>query len=231
MLMRKTRGFLSDLGEPLLALLDPRPEEVILDLGCGDGALTAKIASAGCMVVGIDSSFEQLKASRERGLAVAVMDGHHLCFRRRFDAVFTNAALHWMKQPESVVSGVSNCLRDGGRFVGEFGGKGNVETIRSALHRNLRKKGIEPETIDPWYYPSPDEYSTLLGDSGFSVETIQLIPVQQNSPATSWPGWRFSRNPSPNRSPNVSRVSFWTRSEAKLHRNCKTRTEHGQPIT
>ena len=172
----KNARFVSDLGEPLLALLDPRPEEVILDLGCGDGALTAKIASAGCTVIGVDSSFEQLKASRERGLAVAVMDGHHLCFSKRFDAVFTNAALHWMKQPESVVSGVSKCLRDGGRFVGEFGGKGNVETIRSALHRNLRKRGIEPETIDPWYYPSPDEYSTLLADSGFSVETIELIP-------------------------------------------------------
>jgi trans-aconitate methyltransferase len=168
--------FVSDLGEPLLQLLGPRPGELILDLGCGDGALTEKIAVAGCSVVGIDSSLAQLRAARCRGLKVALIDAQRLAFGRRLDAVFSNAALHWMKQPQRVVEGVANCLKPGGRFVGEFGGKGNVETIRAALHAALRKRGIDPWSVDPWYYPSAEDYSQLLGRFGFAVDYIQLIP-------------------------------------------------------
>jgi trans-aconitate methyltransferase len=127
-------------------------------------------------VIGVDSSFPQLKAARERGLNAVVMDGHQLCFQRRFDAVFTNAALHWMKRPEKVVDGVASSLKPGGRFIGEFGGKGNVERIRSALHETLRRHAIDPAPIDPWYYPSPEEYSKLLSRAGFIVNYIELIP-------------------------------------------------------
>jgi trans-aconitate methyltransferase len=172
----KNARFVSDLGQPLLQLLDAQPGELILDLGCGDGALTEKIAGYGCAVIGVDSSFPQLKAAKERGLNTMVMDGHQLCFQRRFDAVFTNAALHWMKQPEKVVAGVTNSLKPGGRFIGEFGGKGNVEKIRSALQETLRRHAIDPAPIDPWYYPSPEEYSKLLSRAGFSVNYIELIP-------------------------------------------------------
>ncbi|HEV8724324.1 MAG TPA: class I SAM-dependent methyltransferase [Candidatus Binatia bacterium] len=126
----KTARFVSDLGEPLLQLLDPKPGEVILDLGCGDGALTEKITVAGSVVIGVDASLAQLRASRKRSLDVLLMDGQRLAFRKPFDAVFSNAALHWMKHPELVAAGVANCLKPGGRFVGEFGGKGNVESIR-----------------------------------------------------------------------------------------------------
>jgi trans-aconitate methyltransferase len=168
--------FVSDLGEPLLQLLEPKSGELILDLGCGDGALTKRIAALGCTVYGIDTSFAQINAARKSGLEVLLMDGHQLCFKQRFDAVFTNAALHWMKQPKKVITGVWNCLRPGGRFVGEFGGKGNVEKIRSALHGALHRRGIDPVTVDPWYYPSPDEYSRLLTEAGFVVEYIELIP-------------------------------------------------------
>src|SRR4029077_2468873 len=104
----KNARFVSDLGEPLLQLLKPKPGELILDLGCGDGALTEKIAGYGCKVIGVDLSFHQLKAAKNRGLNVAVMDGHQLCLRRRFDAVFSNAALHWMKRPEAVMAGVAS---------------------------------------------------------------------------------------------------------------------------
>jgi trans-aconitate methyltransferase len=168
--------FVSDLGEPLLQLLEPQPGELILDLGCGDGALTEKIADYGCQVIGVDSSLAQLQASKRRKLQAAVMDGHTLCFQRRFDAVFTNAALHWMKEPERVLDGVRLALKPRGRFVGEFGGKGNVETIRSALYAALQRRGIEPAPVDPWYYPSPQEYSQLLSKAGFTAAYIELIP-------------------------------------------------------
>jgi trans-aconitate methyltransferase len=168
--------FVSDLGEPLLQLLKPKRGELILDLGCGDGALTEKIAGYGCKVIGVDSSFPQLRAAKQRGLTTVAMDGQGLGFKQCFDAVFTNAALHWMKQPNNVAAGVANSLNPGGRFVGEFGGKGNVEKIRSSLHAALRRHAIDPAPIDPWYYPNPEEYSQLLSEAGFIVTYIELIP-------------------------------------------------------
>jgi trans-aconitate methyltransferase len=168
--------FVSDLGEPLLQLLKAQPGELILDLGCGDGALTEKITGSGCTVIGVDSSLPQLEAARERGLNVVAMDGCQLGFQRRFDAVFTNAALHWMKQAEAVAAGVANSLKSGGRYVGEFGGDGNVEIIRSALHAALRRRAIDPSLIDPWYYPSPEQYSELLSKTGFIVSYMELVP-------------------------------------------------------
>lgn len=172
----KNARFVSDLGAPLLALLNGKPGEIILDLGCGDGALTEKIAAAGSTVYGCDASVAQLQAARQRGIQTIVMDGQQIGLKRCFDAVFTNAALHWMKQAEKVVEGVANSLKPGGRFVGEFGGKGNVETIRQALHCALRKRGIDPWNVDPWYYAAPQEYTELLDRHGFTVEYIELIP-------------------------------------------------------
>jgi trans-aconitate methyltransferase len=168
--------FVSELGEPLLQLLEPQPDEIILDLGCGDGALTEKIADYGCKVIGVDSSLPQLQASKSRRVNAVVMDGHALGFKQRCDAVFTNAALHWMKKPERVIDGVRRALKPQGRFVGEFGGKGNVETIRSALYAALAKRDIDPVAVDPWYYPSSEEYSQLLSKAGFKLAFIELIP-------------------------------------------------------
>ena len=178
----KNARFVSDLGAPLLDLLDPQRGETILDLGCGDGALTEKIAIAGSFVIGVDSSPAFVAAARARGLNTILMDAQQLSLRRQFDAVFSNAALHWMKHPELVVKGVAACLKQGGRFVGEFGGIGNVATIRAALHAALRKRGMEPWSVDPWYYPSPEEYSELLSRFGFTVDSIELIPRPTNLP-------------------------------------------------
>src|SRR6476660_3382828 len=175
--------FVSDLGEPLLQLLDPGGNERILDLGCGDGALTEKIAALGSFVSCVDASAAQVLAAQQRGLLVAVMDGQRLSFKPRFDAVFSNAALHWMREPEKVIEGVANCLKPSGRFVGEFGGKGNVEIIRAALHAALRKRDIDPSMVDPWYYPSTEEYTNLLGRFGFNVNYIELIPRPTTLPA------------------------------------------------
>jgi trans-aconitate methyltransferase len=172
----RTARFVADLAQPLLELLAPRPGEFIMDLGCGDGALTEKIVARGASVLGIDASIAQARTARDRGLRVAVVDGHDLCFKPKFDAIFSNAALHWMKQPQRVVDGVRQGLKTCGRFVAEFGGKGNVQTVRSALHGALRQRGIDPLGIDPWYYPSPEDFSKVLVDSGFIVRTMEVIP-------------------------------------------------------
>jgi len=173
--------FVSDLGAPLLQILDPQAGELILDLGCGDGALSAKIASRS-RLFGVDTSMSFLKSARARSLQVVQMDGQQLVFKRCFDAVFSNAALHWMKPPEKVLEGVAGCLKPGGRFVGEFGGKGNVDTIRAVLHAGLRKRSIDPWRVDPWYYPSPEEFAGLLERFGFSVTYIELIPRSTKLP-------------------------------------------------
>src|SRR4051812_34793970 len=121
--------FVSDLGASVVELLGPRAGERILDLGCGDGALTLKLFDAGAMVVGVDASPEFVEAARAAGVDAQLMDGQRLTFRDEFDAVFSNAALHWMPDAAAVVRGVASALRPGGRFVGEFGGHGNVAAI------------------------------------------------------------------------------------------------------
>ena len=134
---------------PVVDLLAPRPGERILDLGCGDGALTEKLAAAGCDVVGADASAELVKAARARGLDARLMNGEALDFDGEFDAVFSNAALHWMLRPDAVIDGVYRALKPGGRFVGEFGGAGNVATIASALEAALDRRGLRRQGREP----------------------------------------------------------------------------------
>src|SRR5512142_2028530 len=125
--------FVADLGMPVVELLAPKSGERILDLGCGDGALTEKLVAMGCTVVGVDGSAEQVAAARARGLDCHVMDGEQLTFNNEFDAVFSNAALHWMKRADAVIAGVWRALKPGGRFVAECGGHGNIKAIETAL--------------------------------------------------------------------------------------------------
>ena len=164
--------FVSDLGADVVTLLAPKPGERILDLGCGDGALTEKIAAAGAEVVAVDSSPEFIAAARTRGLDARLMDGEALTFSDEFDAVFSNAALHWMRDAGAVLDGVSRALKPGGRFVAEFGGHGNVAAIATAMAAVARNRGVDPALAQPWYFPTPAEYANLLEDKGFSVETI-----------------------------------------------------------
>jgi trans-aconitate methyltransferase len=168
--------FVADLGMPVVELLNPRPGERILDLGCGDGALTEKLAALGCHVVGVDSSAEQIEAARARGLEVYVTDGQQLTFTNELDAVFSNAALHWMKRADDVIAGVWRALKPGGRFVAECGGAGNIRWIETALHTVLGRRGIDAAAVSPWYYPTAEEYTQRLTRRGFCVTYIALIP-------------------------------------------------------
>lgn len=172
---RKNAGFVADLGEPVVDLLAPKPGERILDLGCGDGRLTRKLVDLGCEVVAVDASPEQIAKAKADGLDARVMDGQALAFEPEFDAVFTNAALHWMKGADAVIAGVKRALKPGGRFVGEFGGAGNVRTLRAALRVAVAARGIDPDAADPWYFPRPEEYKAKLEASGFQVQSAELI--------------------------------------------------------
>ncbi len=168
--------FVSDLGMPVVELLAPQPGERILDVGCGDGALTKTLVDLGCQVVGVDGSAAQIEAASALGLDARVLDGQALHFDAEFDAVFSNAALHWMKNADAVIDGVWRALKPGARFVAEFGGVGCVERIRRALHDRLRARSVDPSSVDPWYFPDAVEYGPRLQARGFVVDWIAIIP-------------------------------------------------------
>jgi len=184
----RTARFVAEYGASVLDLLDPQPGERILDLGCGDGALTVEIARAGAVVVGVDASAEQIAAARALGIDARVMSGDALTFEAEFDAVFTNAALHWIKDAPAVISGVRRALRPGGRFVGEMGGAGNVASVRGALHEALTGRGIDPDRLDPWFFPDETEYGGLLKAGGFEVLAIERFsrPTPIPGPLEDW---------------------------------------------
>jgi SAM-dependent methyltransferase len=173
---------------PVIERLAPQPGERILDLGCGDGALTVKLVELGCDVVGVDAAPDMVRAARERGLDARVLDGHALDFTREFDAVFSNAALHWMREPDRVIPGVARALRPGGRFVGEMGGHGNVAAIVTALLAVLARRGSDGEALIPWYFPTPAAWRSRLEAHGFTVTSIELIPRPTPLP-TDMGGW------------------------------------------
>ena len=168
--------FVHELAGPIFAMLGPRPGERILDLGCGDGALTAEIKAAGADVFGVDLSDELLAVARMKGLAVRKVDAHALDFVSEFDAVFSNAALHWMRAPHLVIASVARALKPGGRFVGELGGHGNVAAIATAVRAVGARRGGDPALVAPWFFPTPEEYGRLLADGGFTVKEMVLVP-------------------------------------------------------
>jgi SAM-dependent methyltransferase len=168
--------FVQELAGPIFAMLAPRPGEHILDLGCGDGALTAEIKASGAGVLGVDLSDELLAVARMKGLNVRKVDGHALDFVSEFDAVFSNAALHWMRKPELVIAGVARALRPRGRFVGELGGHGNVAAIATAMRAVGSVRNGDPALVAPWFFPTAEEYGRLLTEGGFAVKEIVLVP-------------------------------------------------------
>ena len=184
----KNARFVSELGAAVLEWLAPQVGERILDLGCGDGALTLRLIEAGADVVGVDASPSFIEAARAAGIDARIMDGHDLTFGREFDAVFSNAALHWMTRPKDVISGIVRALKPGGRFVAEFGGHGNVAAIVTAMRAVARARGGDEAIAGPWFYPTPDEYGAMLEEQGFSVDRIGLFPRPTPLP-TGLPAW------------------------------------------
>jgi trans-aconitate methyltransferase len=168
--------FVALLAESLVEALDPRPGERILDLGCGDGFLTRRIAESGATVVGVDSSPQMVAAAKEHGADARCVSAESLPFDQEFDAVFSNAALHWMSDQDAVLQGVRRALKPGGRFVAECGGQGNIAAIRVALLAVLTAHGVPAERIENNRFFGAAEYRARLESQGFLVEEITLTP-------------------------------------------------------
>jgi SAM-dependent methyltransferase len=177
------------LGAGVVDLLAPRPGERILDVGCGTGQLTAEIANQGAQVVGLDNSANMIGQARQNypGLAFVLGDATSLRFDEPFDAVFSNAALHWVKDARAAVESISRALRPGGRFVAEFGGNGNTRSILSALRVVW---GPESDARNPWFYPSIGEYASLLEQHGLQVRHAELFdrptPLEGENAMEDW---------------------------------------------
>jgi trans-aconitate methyltransferase len=186
----KNARFVSDLGAPVVKLLGPRADEAILDLGCGDGALTQKIAATGARVTGIDTCPDFLEAARARGLNVRALDAQKLDYEAEFDAVFTNAALHWMRDIDAVLAGVARAMKPSTRFVGEFGGKGNIAAITATLIAVLKQHGVDGAAqFAKKYYPTTEEFSEKLRAHGFTIMICDLIPRPTPLPESGMQGW------------------------------------------
>ena len=165
--------FVPAYGSAVVELLTKEPPARVLDLGCGDGVLTRELVQRGYEVVGIDASPQMVAAAREHGIDAAVVDGHALPYApSTFDAVFSNATLHWLTRPEQVIESVFRVLRPGGEFVAEFGGAGNTRRVMHALVSGLDARGISGASAIPWYFPSVGEYATKLEQAGFRVAVM-----------------------------------------------------------
>ncbi|MDD2830419.1 MAG: 2-isopropylmalate synthase [Sulfuricurvum sp.] len=172
----KHASFVSNLALPVVDLLAPIEGEEILDLGCGEGTLALEIQKSGAKVTGVDLSHEMVKNARAKGIDAMVMSATELEFKNRFDAIFSNAVLHWVKESETAVKNIHDALKPHGRFVAEFGGIGNCKTAVDAMKEVFKNHPEFGAFDDPWYFPSVEEYRTLLESCGFRVEYIELIP-------------------------------------------------------
>jgi len=171
-------SFVYQKGRGLIELLAPKPGEQILDLGCGTGALTAEIAAGGAEVLGVDRSGEMIARARGKfpALRFEVLDATQLPFRAEFDAVFSNAVLHWIPEPSQVAAGVARALKPGGRLVAEFGGKGNIRRLVAGFHRAFAALEMrEPANVSPWFYPGIAEYAAVLEKHGLETREACLF--------------------------------------------------------
>ena len=183
-------AFVHGLAGGVLEWLDAKAAEHILDLGCGDGQLTQRIADTGASVVGVDASPEMVAVARARGVVADVASAEALPYaRNEFDSVFSNAALHWMRDQDAMMAEVRRVLKPGGRFVAEMGGQGNIAAIRVALMAVLARHGFGDREDGVNYYPTADGYSRRLVRHGFDVQRIALIPRPTPLAESGMAGW------------------------------------------
>lgn len=171
-------SFVWKYGLELIELLAPQRGERILDVGCGTGHLTSQLALTGASVTGLDHSLAMIEQARVNYPDLEFVEGEaaDFAFPEPFDGVFSNAALHWVKRAEDVVVCVARALNPGGRFVAEFGGKGNIRAIHVALLQSLGDLGLANDPgWNPWYYPSIGEYASLLERHGLAVRHAVLF--------------------------------------------------------
>ncbi len=168
-------GFVSDLSEDVVRLLAPQPGEKILDLGCGDGRLTEQLIDVGCDVVAIDASADMVASCKDKHIDAYVADGQNFELNQKFDATFSNAALHWMPDYDGVIKSVSNHLNQGGRFVAEFGGFANIAAIVTALSAAANKFDGDAALACPWFFPTEEFYALALEKHGFEVVTMERV--------------------------------------------------------
>ena len=183
-------AFVHGMAGGVLEWLDAKAGEYILDLGCGDGQLTQRIAATGASVVGVDASPEMVAAARARGVVADVGSAEALPYaKNEFDAVFSNAALHWVRDQDAMMAQVRRVLKPGGRFVAEMGGQGNIAAIRVALMAVLARHGYGDREDGVNYYPTPESYSRRLVRHGFEVRRIALIPRPTPLAESGMKGW------------------------------------------
>ena len=181
-------AFVAELGTAALDLLDPKPGERVLDVGCGDGALTKKIAERGAQVTGIDNSLDMVRAAHANGVDALVVDSADIQFDREFDAVFSNAALHWMLDREAVAAGIFRALKPGGRFAGEMGGENNLKKLREVLDEELVIRGYAPPVEASNWYASAEDFANVYEGAGFDHIDARLIdrPTPVESGIAAW---------------------------------------------
>ena len=183
-------AFVHELAGGVLEWLAAKPGEKILDLGCGDGQLTQRIAATGADVLGVDASADMVRAARERGVVADLGDAQQLPYAdQTFDAVFSNAALHWVRDQDAMIAEIDRVLKPGGRFVAEMGGHGNIAAIRVALMAVLARHGYGDLEDGVNYYPTADSYALRLEKHGFQVQRIALIPRPTPLPKSGMTEW------------------------------------------
>ena len=172
----KHADFVSNLAMPVIDLLDPKENEIILDLGCGEGTLAIEIEKLNTKVIAVDLSVSMIKKTKAKGIEAYVMSATQLTFENEFDAVFSNAVLHWVNDSKTAINKIHTALKGNGRFIAEFGGYGNIKYLTDAMQEVFNNHPEYGQFNNPWYFPKKTEYKKLLENNGFNVKYIELIP-------------------------------------------------------
>jgi 2-isopropylmalate synthase len=167
-------SFVSDMAEDLVEVLNPKKDETILDLGCGDGTLALKIKQKCQNIIAVDLNNKMVEKTKSLGIEAYVMSATNLEFENKFDAVFSNAVLHWVKQSKSAIQNINKVLKPNGRFITEFGGYKNINRIVQAIQEVFNQNKDYGVFNNPWYFPTTQEYKNILEQNGFEVKSINL---------------------------------------------------------